>query len=93
MVEITKLFWKKVITADGFVLGEIHSGEVDENTWLMTHFYVSLNDEAARALGFQVPFLGKVVVCLPVSTIEASKEATVLNKTLEEMRQLKECKA
>ena len=93
MVEITKLFWKKVITADGFVLGEIHSSEVDENTWLMTHFYVSLNDEAARALGFQVPFLGKVVVCLPVSTIKASKEATVLNKTLEEMRQLKECKA
>ncbi len=93
MVEITKLFWKKVVTQDGFVLGEVNSGEVDEKTWQLTHFYVNLNDEAAKALGFPVPFLGRVVVCLPVSMVKSSKEATVLDKTLDEMRQLKECKA
>ncbi len=82
-----------MVTEDGFVLGEVNSGEVDEKTWQMTHFYVSLNDEAAKALGFPVPFLGRVVVCLPVSMVKTSKETTVLDKTLEEMRQLKECKA
>ncbi|MBT0160486.1 hypothetical protein G4O51_10945 [Candidatus Bathyarchaeota archaeon A05DMB-2] len=93
MVEIAKLFWRRVVTADGFVLGEMHSAEVDTNTWMVTHFYVSLNDEATDALGFEVPFLGKVTVCLPVSTIKGIKETAVLNKTLDELRDLRECKA
>ena len=29
MVEITKLFWKPAFTSDGFVLGEVHSAELD----------------------------------------------------------------
>jgi sporulation protein YlmC with PRC-barrel domain len=93
MVEIAKLFWKRVVTADGFVLGEIHSAEVDTNTWVISHFYVSLDDEATQALGFEAPFLGKVTVCLPVSTIKAIKDTAVLNKTLDELREIRECKA
>jgi sporulation protein YlmC with PRC-barrel domain len=92
MVEIARLFWKKVVTSDGFVLGEIHSAEVDVNTWLVTHFYVSLDDEATNALGFEAPFLGKVTVCLPVSTVKAIKDTAVLNKTLDELQELRECK-
>jgi len=91
MVEITRLFWRKVVTADGFVLGEIHSGETDEKTWQITHFYVSLTDQAAQALSFQVPFLGKVTVCLPVSTIKATGEVVALKNTLDDLRKLKEC--
>jgi sporulation protein YlmC with PRC-barrel domain len=92
MVEITRLFWKKVVTSDAFVLGEIHSGVLDPDTWKLKSFYVALNDEAAKRLGFTSPFLGKVMVCLPVSVVKAIKETAVLNKTLDELRELKECK-
>jgi sporulation protein YlmC with PRC-barrel domain len=92
MVEITRLFWKKVVTSDAFVLGEIHSGVLDTDTWRLTSFYVALNDEAATMLGFKSPFLGKVMVCLPVSTVKTIKDTAILNKTIQELRELKECK-
>jgi sporulation protein YlmC with PRC-barrel domain len=92
MVEITRLFWKRVVTADAFVLGEIHSAVLDMDNWKLTSFYVALNDEAAKRLGFESPFLGKVMVCLPVSVVKAIKDTAVLNKTFDELRELKECK-
>jgi sporulation protein YlmC with PRC-barrel domain len=92
MVEVTRLFWKRVVTSDGFAMGEIHSAVLDMNTWKLTSFYVALNDEAAKKLGFTSPFLGKVMVCLPVSAVKDIKETAVLNKTLEGLQELKECK-
>ena len=92
MVEITRLFWKKVVTSDAFVLGEIHSAVLDTETWKVTSFYVALNDEAARRLGFESPFLGKVMVCLPVSVVKSIKDTAVLNKTFDELQELRECK-
>jgi sporulation protein YlmC with PRC-barrel domain len=92
MVEVTRLFWKKVVTSDAFTLGEIHSGVLDTETWKLTSFYVALNDEAAKRLGFESPFLGKVMVCLPVSVVKSIKDIAVLNKTLSELQELKECK-
>jgi sporulation protein YlmC with PRC-barrel domain len=92
MVEVTRLFWKRVVTSDGFAMGEIHSAVLDMDTWKLTSFYVALNDEAAKKLGFTSPFLGKVMVCLPVSAVKEIKEIAVLNKTLEELQELKECK-
>jgi len=92
MVEITRLFWKKAFTSDNFELGEVHSAELDMNTWKITSLYINLSDEASRALGFKHPFLGKVVVCLPVSDVKSIAETAVLNHTLEQLRSLKQCK-
>lgn len=92
MVEVTRLFWKRVVTSDGFAMGEIHSAVLDMETWKLTSFYVALNDEAAKKLGFTSPFLGKVMVCLPVDTVDSIKDIAVLNKTLAELQELKECK-
>jgi len=92
MVEITRLFWKKAITSDAFLLGEVESADVDEKTWQITSFYVGLTDEATRMLGFKRPYLGKVHVCLPVSTIKTFQDTAILNKTMQELRNLKECK-
>jgi sporulation protein YlmC with PRC-barrel domain len=92
MVEITRLFWKKVVTSDAFVLGEIHSAVLDTETWKVTSFYVALNDEAAKRLGFESPFLGKVMVCLPVSVVKSIKDTAVLNKTFDDLQELRECK-
>ncbi len=92
MVEITRVFWKKAFTSDAFLLGEVESAELDMNTWQITNFYVGLTDEATKMLGFKRPFLGKVHVCLPVSTIKTIQDTAILNQTLQELRQLKECK-
>ena len=70
MVEITRLFWKKAYTADSFLLGDIEEAEVDTSNWQVTNFYIGLTDEATKHLGFKRPLLGKVTVCLPVSTIK-----------------------
>jgi len=92
MVEITRLFWKKAFTSDAVLLGEVESAEVDERTWQITNFYVGLTDEATRMLGFKRPYLGKVHVCLPVSTVKTFQDTAILNQTLQELRNLKECK-
>ena len=92
MVEITRLFWKKAVTSDNFELGEINSAEVDMNTWQITNLYVNLSEEASKALGFKHPYLGRVMVCLPVSTIKSITDKAVLSQTIEELKSLKQCK-
>ncbi len=92
MVEITRVFWKKAYTSDNFLLGEIESAEVDLANWQVTSLYVGLTDEATNALGFKRPFLGKIVVCLPVSTVQTVEDSAVLNKTKAELRDLRQCK-
>lgn len=92
MVEITRLFWKKAYTSDNFELGEVHSADLDMNTWQITSLYINLTDEASTALGFKHPFLGKVVVCLPVSEVKTITDTALLNKTLQELRDLRVCK-
>ena len=92
MVEITRLFWKKAFTSDKILLGEIESADVDMNTWQVTSFYIGLTDEATGKLGFKRPYLGKVHVCLPVSTIAKVEDTATLNKTMQELGKLKECK-
>ena len=92
MVEITKLFWKPAFTSDGFLLGEVHSAELDTSNWQIINLFVTLSEEASKKMGFKHPYLGKVIVCLPVSNVESVGDKTVLNKTIEELRTLRQCR-
>ncbi len=92
MVEIGRLFWKKVVTSDDFVIGEAESAEVDTVTWQVKSFYVSLNDEASEKMGFDRPYFGKVFICLPVAAVGELGDFIVLKKTLNELMDLKECR-
>jgi len=92
MVEIGRLFWKRVVTSDDFVIGETESAELDTVTWKVSSFYVSLNDDASAKMGFERPYFGKVFVCLPVSTIGQVGDFVVLNKTFAELQEIRECK-
>jgi hypothetical protein len=92
MVEISRLFWRKAFTLDSVLLGEVESAELDMNTWQITNFYIGLSDEAATKLGFKHPFLGKVVICLPVSEVKSITDVATLNKTITELKDLKQCK-
>ena len=92
MVEIGRLFWKRVVTADNFTIGEMESADLDMSTWQLKSFYVSLNDEATKRMGFERPYFGKVFVCLPVGTVKEIGDFVILNKTFAELMELKECK-
>jgi hypothetical protein len=78
--------------SDAFVLGEIESGELDINAWQLKGLPVSLNGAATKTLCFERPFLGKVMVCMPVSAVKVIKDTAVLSKAIHELRELKECK-
>ena len=92
MVEITRLFWKQAFTSDGFLLGEVQSAELDMSNWQIINLFVALGDEASKKLGFKHPYLGKILVCLPVSTVESITDKAFLNKTIEELRNLRQCR-
>ncbi len=92
MVEISRLFWKQAYTSDNFLLGEVQSAELDMSNWKIINLFVALSEEASKKLGFKHPYLGKVMVCLPVSTVESITDKAVLNKTIEELRTLRQCK-
>jgi len=92
MVEISRLFWKKAYTSDAILLGEVESAELDMNTWQIKNLYIGLTDESTRMLGFKRPFLGKVVVCLPVSAVKSYQDTAILNKSMQELRDLRECR-
>ncbi len=93
MVEITRLFWKRAFTSDDFLLGEVESADLDMTTWQINSLFVGLSDEATRKMGFKHPYLGKVVVCLPVSTVASvAADKVLLKQSMEELRSLKQCK-
>ena len=92
MVIISKLIGKKVIGANAYTLGEVTGADVDVEKWLITHLHVSLTEEATRELGFRKPFLGSVIVCLPINLIQATGDIISLNKSVKELKNVVEPK-
>jgi len=82
----------KVITADAYTLGEVDGAHVDTDTWTITHLDVGLTKEATRELGFKKPMLGSLSVCLPITVVKNFGDVITLNKSLQEFKNLKECK-
>jgi hypothetical protein len=81
-----------VITADAYTLGEAAGAHADINTWTITHVDVDLTKEAAEELGFKKPLLGALTVCLPVNAVKKVGDVITLNKSMADLKNLKECK-
>ena len=92
MVTFSKLVGKKVIGANAYTLGEVTGADVDTEKWQIVNLHVSLTDEATLELGFRKPFLGSVIVCLPVNIIQATGDVISLNKSIVELKNLVEPK-
>jgi sporulation protein YlmC with PRC-barrel domain len=82
----------KVITADAYILGEIEGTHADTDTWKITHLDVGLTKDATRELGLKKPMLGSLSVCLPVSVVNEFGDVITLKQSLNEFKNLKECK-
>ena len=83
---------KRVITSNGQFLGVVEDTEVSVDEWRVTHLHVSLEKEISGGLHFDHPFLGSVKVQLPVSTVQVVGDVIVLNKSIEELKEMKEFK-
>ena len=91
-MKVSKLNGMKVITANAYTLGEVEGAHADTDKWKITHLDVSLTKEATEELGFKKPFLGSIKVCLPVAIIKEFGDVITLKNSLQELRNLKECK-
>jgi sporulation protein YlmC with PRC-barrel domain len=91
-MKVSKLNGKKVITANAYTLGEVTGAHVDSKDWKITHLAVGLTKEATQELGFKKPLLGSITVCLPITLIKALADVITLNKSLQELKNLDECK-
>jgi sporulation protein YlmC with PRC-barrel domain len=83
----------KVITADAYTLGDVDGTHADTNTWQITHLDVGLTKDATRELGFKKPMLGSLSICLPITVVKNFGDVITLNKSLQELKDLKECKS
>jgi sporulation protein YlmC with PRC-barrel domain len=93
LTKANKLNGKKVVTSDAYTIGEVDGTHIDVSTLSITHLEVKLTNEVLRELGFCKPFLGSIKVCLPINTVEKVEKMIMLNKSLSDLKNLKECKA
>jgi sporulation protein YlmC with PRC-barrel domain len=81
---------KKVVGAEGYILGEVDGIDVDLNTWRANAFYVNLSDEATAELKFKKPFLSKIAVCLPTHFIKAVGEVITIKEPIRNLEDIVE---
>ena len=91
-LKVSKLNGMSVITSDAYTLGEVDGAHADITNWNITHLDVDLTKEATEELGFKKPFLGSLTVCLPIGAIKNVGDVITLDKTLMDLKNLKECK-
>lgn len=87
-----RLNGRSVVTSDDHTVGEVEAIHIDEEALSLTHLEVKLSNEVLRDLGFCKPFLGSIKVCLPITAVEKVGRVITLNKTLSELKRIKECK-
>jgi len=92
VLKVANLNGKKVITSEAQVLGEVDGAEVDIGGWKVTGLHVNLTKEIIERFNFKKPLLGSVIVCLPVNTVKAVGDVIALDKTVEELKTMKEFK-
>jgi len=90
-VNYAKLDGKKVVSAKGYLVGEIEGLDVELSNWRVTGLEVGLTDDAATELGFKRPFLSKVVVIIPSEVVSEIGNFVTLDKAIENLKSLVEC--
>jgi sporulation protein YlmC with PRC-barrel domain len=91
LVSPTKLKGKKVIGADGDVVGEVEGLDVEPSNWQITGLQVGLTDNAAKDLGFKRPFLSKVVIIIPSKIVSLVGNFINIDESIENLESLAEC--
>ncbi len=93
MVNALALNGKKVVTSDGYVLGEVEGALVDTDNWLVTNLRVILTTQAVEDLKFEPPILWDVVLSLSTKFINTYGEPITLNIPFSEIATLAKSKS
>ena len=91
LVSPIKLKGKKVIGANGDVVGEVEGLDVEPSNWQITGLQVGLTDDAARDLGFKRPFFSKVVIIIPSKIVSLVGNFINIDESIENLESLAEC--
>ena len=91
-MKVANLNGKQVVTSEAQVLGEVEGAEVDIDDWKVTHLRISLIKDVSEKFNFKKPFFGSVTVCLPVATIKVVGDVIALDKTIEDLKYMREFK-
>jgi sporulation protein YlmC with PRC-barrel domain len=90
-VNPVKLEGKKVVSVKGYVVGTVEGLDVDPDNWQVDGLQVGLTDSAATELGFETPFLSKVVVIIPSYVVKEVGNFIILDKAIVDLKALVEC--
>lgn len=83
---------KKVIAANGYILGEVDGVDVDLNTWKASTLYVSLSDEAVAGFGLRKPLMSRITACLPTRIVRSVGDVITVNEPISDLEDAaKEC--
>ncbi len=88
MVSASKLPGKKVVGANGRIVGEVEGVDLDTNTWQVAGLQVGLTNEAAAEAGFKRPVLSQIVVIVPTKLISAVGEVINLSEPVANLKDL-----
>ena len=91
MPSLKELNGLKVVTTDAYTIGEVDGIEFDIQKAAITHIRVDLSKEAANELRFKKPILGSVIICVPLTFVQAYGHVINLNVPLAEIKTLREC--
>jgi sporulation protein YlmC with PRC-barrel domain len=91
LVSLENLKGKQVVTTNAYTLGEVEGVEFDIEKAAITHLRVDLTKEAANELRFKKPFMGSVIICIPMNLVQAYGHVVNLNVPLEQIKTLREC--
>jgi sporulation protein YlmC with PRC-barrel domain len=91
LVKADRLSGKKVIGANGNVIGEVSGVELDLTEWRVTSLYVDLSDNAAKELGISTSFWSATSICLPVTIVNQIGDVITITKNTSELIGYTEC--
>ena len=91
-MKFSKLDGMKVVTLDGLNAGEISGLEVDTKSWEATNLHIELSEQAVKGLGFKKTIIGHITICLPVGYVKAVGDFVTLNRNLDGLKRIPECK-
>ena len=78
---------RKVVAADGQVIGEVGAMYIDTSTWTIGTLQVKLSKPSAEQLGVAHCLLRAAIIDIPVRTVQSVGDAVLLAVPTLELRQ------
>jgi sporulation protein YlmC with PRC-barrel domain len=82
----SQLVGRRVVSQDGFVLGDLASFVVDTGTWRVVDLSIALRRRALEPLGLRKPVIGSQTIRLSADEIAGVSDAIVLRRRMEDLR-------